>query len=227
MNIIVTGGSSGIGREVVLLLSKDKKNKIFTLSRRDFLIPPGIQNIRSLRFDLEKGDFQKQLLPETKKHFDSVDVLINNAGMLINKPFAGIQEDEWQSIININLLAPVRLIRLLLPYMGKKSRSHILNIGSIGGIQGSIKYKGLSAYSTSKGALSVLTECLAEEFNDRNIAVNCLALGAVQTEMLAKAFPGYSAQTDAKTIAEFISNFATSGHLYMNGKVIPVSMSNP
>jgi NAD(P)-dependent dehydrogenase (short-subunit alcohol dehydrogenase family) len=111
--------------------------------------------------------------------------------------------------------------------MGKKNKAHIVNISSMGGFQGTSKFPGLSAYSSSKAALSGLTECLAEELKDKNIAVNCLAIGAVQTEMLAKAFPGYKAPLSAKQMAEFICNFSLTGHLYFNGKIIPVSSTTP
>jgi short-subunit dehydrogenase len=119
------------------------------------------------------------------------------------------------------------LIQLLLPLMNKKNKSHILNIGSMGGFQGSSKFAGLSAYSSSKASLSVLTECLAEEFKTKNISVNCLALGAVQTEMLNLAFPGYKAPLTSKQMAKFICHFALTGHEYFNGKIIPVSSSTP
>jgi NAD(P)-dependent dehydrogenase (short-subunit alcohol dehydrogenase family) len=97
----------------------------------------------------------------------------------------------------------------------------------MGGFQGSAKFKGLSAYSSSKSALAGLTECLAEELKEKNIAVNCLAIGAVQTEMLNKAFPGYQAPLKANEMAAFISEFAVNGHKYFNGKIIPVSSSTP
>jgi NAD(P)-dependent dehydrogenase (short-subunit alcohol dehydrogenase family) len=97
----------------------------------------------------------------------------------------------------------------------------------MGGFQGSAKFKGLSLYSASKGALAILTECMAEEFKEKNINVNCLALGSVQTEMLAKAFPGYKAQSSPAEMAEFIANFALNAYKQINGKIIPVSASTP
>jgi NAD(P)-dependent dehydrogenase (short-subunit alcohol dehydrogenase family) len=85
----------------------------------------------------------------------------------------------------------------------------------------------LAAYSSAKGALSILTECMAEEFKDQNISVNCLALGAVQTQMLETAFPGIQAPVDADTMGMYLANFALNGHLVYNGKVLPVSLSTP
>jgi NAD(P)-dependent dehydrogenase (short-subunit alcohol dehydrogenase family) len=97
----------------------------------------------------------------------------------------------------------------------------------MGGFQGSAKYKGLSYYSASKAAIACLTECLAKEFSEYGIRVNCLALGAVQTEMLDEAFPGYKAPVNAKQMAEFVSGFALNGHKFFNGKILPVAIGNP
>ena len=97
----------------------------------------------------------------------------------------------------------------------------------MGGFQGSSKFPGLSAYSASKAALGNLTECLAEEFKEMGIAVNALALGAVKTEMLEEAFPGYVPPVNAQEMAGFMANFATSGHHFFNGKILPVSVSTP
>ena len=154
-----------------------------------------------------------------------IDVLINNAGLLINKPINDLSIADFEQLFEINVKSVFRLVKLLLPHFNKNA--HIVNIGSMGGFQGSAKFPGLSLYSASKGALAILTECLAEELKDRNIKVNCLALGAAQTEMLQKAFPGYQAPLSAAEIAEFIADFAIKAHHYLNGKIVPVSLSTP
>ncbi|MBL7933330.1 MAG: SDR family oxidoreductase, partial [Bacteroidia bacterium] len=138
-----------------------------------------------------------------------------------------ISSAELTSVYQTNVFAPFILTQKLVPLMGRKSKAHIVNISSMGGVQGSSKFPGLSAYSSSKTALCGLTECLAEELKTNNISVNCLAIGSVQTEMLAKAFPGYKAPLSAKQMAEFISDFALNGHKYFNGKIIPVSSTTP
>jgi NAD(P)-dependent dehydrogenase (short-subunit alcohol dehydrogenase family) len=97
----------------------------------------------------------------------------------------------------------------------------------MGGFQGSSKYPGLSYYSASKAAIACLSECLAVEFAESGIRVNCLALGAVQTEMFAEAFPGYKAPVNATEMAEFVSYFAVNGQKFFNGKIIPVAVNNP
>ncbi len=97
----------------------------------------------------------------------------------------------------------------------------------MGGIQGSLKFAGLSAYSSSKGAVITLMELLAEEYKERGVQFNALALGAVQTEMLKEAFPDYEAPTSAKDMAKYIADFALNGNSIFNGKVLQVSNSTP
>jgi len=117
------------------------------------------------------------------------------------------------------------MIQHIVPFMHEGS--HIVNISSMGGFQGSMKFPGLSAYSTSKGALAILTECLAEEFKERGIKVNCLALGSSQTEMFEAAFPGMEAGTLAFEMGRYIAEFAQNGHKYFNGKILPVANTTP
>jgi NAD(P)-dependent dehydrogenase (short-subunit alcohol dehydrogenase family) len=163
-----------------------------------------------------------------------VDVLINNAGLLINKKFAELTANDWQAVYATNVFGVVNITRALLPLLMKgrlseegKQKSHVVNISSMGGVQGSQKFAGLSAYSSSKGALITMGECLAEEFASLGISVNTLALGSVQTEMFNDAFPGMKAASGSKDIALLIGEFALNGHRFFNGKVIPVSSSNP
>ena len=97
----------------------------------------------------------------------------------------------------------------------------------MGGINGAAKFTGLSAYSSSKGAVNILTELLAEEYKEKGPSFNALAFGAVQTEMLEEAFPGLKAPISAKEIADFILDFSLQGQKYFNGKIIPVSSTTP
>jgi NAD(P)-dependent dehydrogenase (short-subunit alcohol dehydrogenase family) len=229
MNIIINGGTRGIGKEVVNYLAQNTGNQILVTGRNtEALNGLAIQhkNVKSFSldmslFDSQSGRFRDVVL----SHFIKVDILINLAGSLIAKDFVDIANDEARLMMETNFFGPASMIRILKPMM--PAGSHIVNISSMGGFQGSSKYKGLSYYSASKAALACLTECLANEFREYGISVNCLALGAVQTEMLNEAFPGYKAPVDAKLMAEFISGFALTGHKFFNGKILPVAVSNP
>jgi NAD(P)-dependent dehydrogenase (short-subunit alcohol dehydrogenase family) len=124
-----------------------------------------------------------------------------------------------------NVMSHFKMIQATLAFM--QSGSHIVNIGSMGGFQGSVKFPGLAAYSSSKAALHTLSECLAFELADTGIKINCLALGSAQTEMLEAAFPGYQSPVMAFEMGKYVADFARTGHKFFNGKVLPVAVTTP
>jgi 3-oxoacyl-[acyl-carrier protein] reductase len=132
---------------------------------------------------------------------------------------------DFEAVYKVNVFGLANLTRVLLSKMNPSS--HVVNISSMGGINGTSKFPGLAAYSSSKGAVSILTELLAEECKATGPSVNALALGAVQTEMLSEAFPGLEVPMDANTMADYIAHFALEGHRFYNGKVLPVSNTTP
>jgi len=224
-NIIITGTSRGIGFELVHLFANQGHN-VLALSRNANPVSNlHFDNISSFAFDLcEENDYQK-VTDFIKNEWKQVDILINNAGAIINKPFAETTLQDFTKIYQTNVFGVSELTRRVIPFM--KSDGHVITISSMGGIQGSMKFPGLSAYSSSKGAVITLVELLAEEYKETGPQFNVLALGAVQTEMLEEAFPGYKAPTTAKEMAEYIQNFALTGNKYYNGKVLQVSNSTP
>lgn len=232
MNIVLTGASGGIGFELAKYFVNHYPCKIYALVR-SLEKTESLNQLKSTTKNNSVVEIIKCDLQSIKdiNHFTesiqngSIDILINNAGLLMNKPIGEYTHTEMEDIFKVNLFGPLQLIQFLLPRLSKNS--HIVNIGSMGGVQGSVKFPGLSVYSASKGALAILTECLAEELREKHIAVNCLALGAADTEMLRKAFPGFRAQVTSAHMAAYIAEFAKTGHQYFNGKVLPVSLSTP
>jgi len=230
MKVVVTGASQGIGYEVVKKLLSETEHEVFALARNK-------KKLESLQkydlnatyhyqaFDLLKEHYHKDLIPKIVKSLEKVDVLMNIAGLLISKPLKDLTNKDFDDLFNMNVKSIFKLVRDLLPHFNKNA--HIVNITSMGGFQGSAKFPGMSLYSASKGALGILTECMAEELKDQHIKTNALAIGAVQTEMLTKAFPGYKAPVNSGDMADFIIDFALKGHHYINGKIIPVSLSTP
>jgi short-subunit dehydrogenase len=234
MNIIVTGASKGIGSEIVRAFAASESCKIIAIARSETALLRLSEECKvaypdstviPIVFDLALTAYRTELLPRIEKHFNRVDILINNAGKIINKPFEAISEYEFDTLMDVNVKSAFKMIKLCLPLMHRNA--HIVNIGSMGGVQGSSKFPGLAVYSASKGALAILTECLAEELKNRHIFINCLALGAVQTEMFHSAFPGAKAPNSPEQIAAFITDFALKGHNFFNGKILPVSVSTP
>jgi len=236
MNIVITGASKGIGYEIVKLFAQNERNKIFAISRNKFNLEELVNQckndhpdcqVQALAFDLSKPESLTEIYTQISNQIKSVDILINNAGHLVNKPFELTDFKEIEATYKVNVFAPMLLIKQLLPLLKRAKNAHVINITSMGGFQGSVKFSGLSAYSSSKSAIAGLTECLAEEFKESSIRFNALALGAVATEMLADAFPDYQAPVSAAEMAGFISHFALTGHHYFNGKIIPVSCTTP
>ena len=229
MNIIINGGTRGIGKEIVICLAQDSNNMILVTGRNKKVLEDlslRFGNIHHMFLDLSEIDKYIDPFSEmVKSLFEKVDILINTAGLLIAKPFADLTNIDARLMMEVNFIAPASLIRIVKPLM--RNGSHIVNISSMGGFQGSSKYKGLSYYSASKASLACLTECLSTEFHGTGIVVNCLALGSVQTEMLSEAFPDYKAPLQAKDMAVYISEFALSGNKFFNGKILPVALSNP
>lgn len=232
MNIVITGAGKGIGFELAKLLSLKGEHKVVAISRNCSQLlelkhtTSVTYPITAIPFDLVSDNLE-QLSSSISEHISSVDILIHNAGALVHKPFEQITAEELRYVYEVNVFGVFRLTQQLLPLLTKSNSAHIVNISSMGGVQGAAKFAGLSAYSSSKGALTILTECMAEEFKDKDIRVNCLALGAVQTEMLSRAFPGYKAPLNAAEMATFIADFAVNAHKYLNGKTIQVSLSTP
>jgi NAD(P)-dependent dehydrogenase (short-subunit alcohol dehydrogenase family) len=227
MNIIITGASRGIGFETTQLFLNNN-HQVFCLTRNtESLENLSHPNLHILQTDLTSTVSISHSVDIIKTKVNHIDIIINNAGSIVNKAFDKIDYKELEIVYKVNVFAPFYLIQQLIHHLGRHSKAHVVNISSMGGFQGCAKFPGLSAYSSSKAAIAGLTECLAEEFKDKNISVNCLAIGAVQTEMLEEAFPGYQAPLKPVQMAEYIYDFSINGHKYYNGKILPVSSTTP
>lgn len=224
-NVIVTGSSRGIGFELAKLFADDG-HQVLALSRNDKPIADvKHKNISCFPFDLSKTSDLEKLESFLVDNWKTVDILINNAGKLLNKPFLETSSAEFEEVYRVNVFGVASITKAVLPKMSKNG--HVVTISSMGGVQGSVKFPGLSAYSSSKGAVITLTELWAEEFKETGPSFNVLALGAVQTEMLEEAFPGYQAPITALEMARYIKDFALTGHTLYNGKLLQVSSSTP
>jgi len=225
-NIVITGTSRGIGFELVSILSK-MGHRVLALSRNEKPVKDlKLDNVHAFPFDITKEDSLIKAESYISQNWDSkIDVLINNAGALLNKPFKDSNYEDFRKVYEVNIFGVAEITRKLLPFMN--NGSHVLSISSMGGIQGSMKFPGLAAYSSSKAAVLTLTELLAEEFKENGPSFNAMALGAVQTEMLEEAFPGYKAPVTAEEMAQYIADFSLNGQKFYNGKILQVSNSTP
>ena len=222
--IIITGTSRGIGAELVKQFAAEG-HRVIAISRKANPEFAALTNVVYKSVDLSNEEQLHQFANELKTEFKTIDVLIHNAGAIVNKPFAKITAQEFEYVYKVNVFGVAALNRAVLPLMN--NGSHVVTISSMGGVQGSSKFPGLAAYSSSKGAVITLSELLAEEYKEQGVAFNVLALGAVQTEMLLEAFPGYQAPINPNEMAVYIKDFALNGNTFFNGKVLQVSSSTP
>jgi len=224
-NVVITGTSRGIGYELVALFANEGHN-VLALSRNDVPVSGmGISNCHCFPCDITSASDVQRVSEFVKTEWKHVDILINNSGYLVNKPFGKLSHEDFRQSYEVNVFGAISMTKAVLPFMN--SDGHVVNISSMGGVQGSAKFPGLAAYSSSKGAIITLTEVLAEEYKEKGPSFNALALGAVQTEMLEEAFPGYKAPVTAQEMAKYIMDFALKGHKYYNGKIMQVSSSTP
>lgn len=229
MNILITGASSGVGFELAQIFLENQHN-VLTIARNEESLEKLKLNFQSqlniLKVDITTPESLNRIVHKIETEFESkIDVLINNAGLLINKTFSLVDNHDFDALIDTNLKAPFFLIQKLVPFM--HINAQIMNIGSMGGYQGSAKFKGLSVYSATKAALACLTECLAEELKENKIMVNCVALGAVDTPMLQKAFPQYNGGAHTKDVATYIYSLIVNNKGLLNGKILPITSSTP
>jgi NAD(P)-dependent dehydrogenase (short-subunit alcohol dehydrogenase family) len=229
MRILINGGTRGIGKDTAIELSRDKDNVIIVTGRNKALLEKlgsSHPSIHVFSFDITSDEKEfAQLYEFIRSRTGELDLMINCSGYLKSKAFIDADPADVKKMMETNFFGPAKMIKAMRPIMAKNS--HIVNITSMGGFQGSAKFPGMSYYSASKAALACLSECLAVEFAEYKISVNALAIGAVQTEMLEEAFPGYQAPVKAKEMAQFIADFGLKGHKFFNGKVLPVAVSTP
>ena len=223
-NVIITGTSSGIGFELVKLFSEKNHNVLAISRNNNALRTLNLAGVMPIDLDLTESEDYKSL-DKYLSSFKNIDILINNAGYLINKSFEETTLKDFQEVYSTNVFSVAMLTKKIIGFMSESS--NVVNISSIGGVQGSMKFAGLSAYSSSKAALNILTEMLAEEYKDRKIHFNSLALGSVETKMLKKAFPDFKASTSAIEMANYIYQFSVDGYMFLNGKIVSVSSTTP
>jgi 3-oxoacyl-[acyl-carrier protein] reductase len=233
MDIIITGASSGIGYELAKRFVSDSGNRVFAVARRqdrlDQLVSEsGSQRIIPVSLDISKFEYDHLSAVLESHNSEGIGIVVHNAGCLVHKPFSDHGITDWEEVYKTNVFAPALLTRALLPRLGRsKNPSHVVMLSSMGGISGSVKFPGLAAYSSSKGALGIMAEVMAEELSRINIRINTIALGSVQTEMFERAFPGFHANTDPEDVAAFICRFCLDGWQFFNGKTLQMSTGTP
>lgn len=230
--VIITGASRGIGRATVRCLVFEHGAHVLALARDGAALGSLARECAGASGGLEvatvdlAGDEAVQLVLAAVTG-RKVRALIHNAGVLHNRPMGQHVQPDLDQTFRVNVVAPLLLSQALADLLAGDPPGHIVHISSMGGFQDSVKFPGLVGYSASKAALACVSQCLAEEFRDRGIRSNCLALGSVDTDMLRAAFPGYRAPITVEEMGAFVADFALRGHKLFNGKVLPVALSTP
>ncbi len=219
--ILVSGSSSGIGF-AICEESKKQGYNVIGISRKINSQATEL-GIRSYSVDVTNQNQINELVNNLTSEKITIDILINNAGLLIKDKFRDTTDDAFKKVYDVNIFGLANLTRALLPIINTDGQ--VINISSIGGVNKSKKFPGLSAYASSKGALITLTEVLAEEYRSRP-RFNCLALGSVKTKMLAEAFPGYEAKMMPDEMAKQILDFAFDENNKSNGEIITLEKDN-
>jgi NAD(P)-dependent dehydrogenase (short-subunit alcohol dehydrogenase family) len=221
-SVLVTGAGRGIGLEVVKAFLKTTNHPVIAITRN----PMELIKIENDNLKIIHGDIlvkYQETLNQIYSAQTKLAIIINNAAMAINKSITDVSDEDIKATMDLNFSLPYRLIRDLLPIMAPGT--HIVNISSMSGYQGSKKFKGLSLYSASKSALAALSECIAEEWSEKKIYCNCLALGAVQTDMIKVTIPGLMPSVSAQDMGLYICDFSKTGSKYFNGQIIPVTQT--
>lgn len=205
---IVTGGTRGIGRAIVLELAKNGCNVAFNYSKSDDLANELVKEIEALgvramarKADVSDFESAKDMVKEVKDNFGQIDFLVNNAGITRDKLLALMKEEDWDDVININLKSVYNFSKAVIMTMIKQKSGKILNITSVSGIAG---VAGQANYSASKAGMIGFTKALAKEVGKANINVNAIACGFIETDMTASLPEEYKQKmTDMTSLKRF------------------------
>ena len=178
-NIFISGASRGIGKSMAQHFAKSNFNVVGT-SRNNFKFDNDLENLLPIKLDVTSRNDVKDCFDELKSKNLLPDILINNAGITADQLFLRMSDDDWDNVINTNLTGTFNLTKIFLKNMIKNKFGRIINISSISGLMGN---PGQVNYSSSKAALNGFTKSLAKEVGSRNITVNCVAPGFIDTDM--------------------------------------------
>lgn len=224
--VLITGATSGIGKQLCKLYVK-KGWEVWGLGRSQEKLDKlkkELNQIQLIKSDLKEFDI-KSFKKQTKE-LKKLNLLINNAGYLKKQSLTELDINDFIDTYKVNVFSVHQIIQAVLTKLKKSKNASIINIGSAGGVTNTLKFQGMSAYSSSKGALSIYSECIATELRTEGINVNCLALGAVDTKMLNQAFPDTNYKVEAKKMASYVYSFSQESKI-INGQTLIIANNNP
>ena len=178
-NVFISGASRGIGKSIANHFAENDY-KVVGTSRNNFEFDNKSENLIPIKLDITSRDDVKQCFNDLKSKVLLPDILINNAGITSDQLFLKMKDDDWDSVISTNLTGTYNLTKIFIRNMIKNKNGRIINISSVAGLMGN---PGQVNYSSSKSALNGFTKSLAKEIGSRNITVNSIAPGFINTDM--------------------------------------------
>ena len=240
--VIVTGGSRGIGRSIVLTLAAQGADVTFLYCSNEAAANETLAaaadlsgtvkaggTVKAKRVDVRNAESCEQAIDEIAEEAGKIDILVNSAGIIRDNILGLLTNDDIQEVLATNVVGVFNVLRPVIPYMVSKRRGKIINISSVAGEKGG---RGQTNYAASKGAINALTKALAVELAPRNILVNCVAPGVIETEMTeairqqagdvvkSRILLGRFGQPE--DVANVVLFFASSLSDYVTGQVLHV-----
>ena len=178
-NVFISGASKGIGKSIAYNFAKNNYTVVGT-SRQEFEFDNKLENLIPIKLDVTSRDDIKACFDDLNDRGLLPNILINNAGITSDQLFLRMKDSDWDNVINTNLNGVFNLSKIFIKNMVKNRNGRIINISSISGLMGN---PGQVNYSSSKAALNGFTKSLAKELGSRNITVNSVAPGFIETDM--------------------------------------------
>ena len=227
-NVFISGASRGIGNSIAKYFAQNDYIVVGT-SRNEFKFDDKTENLIPVKLDVTSRDDVKKCFDFLKSENLLPDILINNAGITSDQIFLRMKNEDWDNVIDTNLNGVFNLSKIFVKNMIKNKKGRIINISSISGLMGN---PGQVNYSASKSALNGFTKSLAKELGSRNITVNCVAPGFIETDMTSFLEEDAKQQIEetiplgrlgkAEDIAKLVAFLASDEASYITGQTISI-----
>lgn len=233
---LITGSSRGIGKQIAIKFAKEGYNIVLNYVNKNPEVEKTVEEIKSLGVEVleAQGDVSvyedsERIVNSVIEKFGQIDVLVNNAGITRDTLIMRMKPEDFTKVINVNLVGTFNMTKNVVPYMMKKREGRIINISSVVGISGNA---GQCNYAASKAGIIGFTKSLAKELASRNILVNAVAPGFIETDMtdvlqdnvkesIKKQIP-LNRMGQAEDVANVVNFLASEASSYVTGQVINV-----
>ena len=232
----ITGGTRGIGREIAITLAENGFDIVVNYREQNDLLASLQEEIESknveflsVQGDVSKYEDAERMIKEIIDKFARIDVLVNNAGITKDTLIMRMQKEDFENVVNVNLVGTFNVTKNVVPYMMKQRDGRIINLSSVVGISGNA---GQANYAASKAGIIGFTKSLAKEVGSRNILVNAVAPGFIETQMTDVLKPEIKEEIiktiplkrtgKTRDVANVVKFLASEDSSYITGQVIQI-----